>query len=83
MLVCEVALTPPGIGLPEQGLRLAINLGRRFACFPGGAFPLSNRNQEFGLLSRQYTTAGLPAAFPDLGEIFADFARQCNSFGRH
>ena len=52
-------------------------------CLLGGAFRFPDRHQEFGLLSRQFTPAGLPAAFPNLGEILADFARQRDSFGRH
>ena len=39
-----------------------------------GAFRFADRHQEFGLLSRQFTPSGLPAAFPNLSEILAHFA---------
>jgi hypothetical protein len=69
--------------LPEQRQCFAIDLWRRFAFFLGGTFRLSDRHQEFGLRSRQFTASGLPAAFPNFGEILADFARQGDAFGRH
>lgn len=74
---------PPCFRLPEERQSLAIHLWRRFAFFPGGAFRFPDGHQEFGLLARQFAPSGLPAAFPDFGEIFADFARQRDSFGRH
>ena len=80
---CEPALTPLGIRFPELGQFFGINLGRRFAFFLCRAFRFPDRHQEFGLLSRQLTAAGLPAAFSDLGEIFTNLARQRDSFGRH
>ncbi len=76
-------LTPSCFGLLKQCKLLAIDLWRRLAFFLGGAFRFADRHQEFGLLSRQFTPSGLAAAFPNLSEIFADFARQSDSFGRH
>lgn len=69
--------------LLEQRQRFAIHLWRRLAFFLGGAFRFTDRHQEFGLLSRQFTASGSPASFPDLGEIFTNLARQCDSFGQH
>ena len=69
--------------LPEERQSLPIHLWRRFAFFPGGASRFADGHHEFGLLSRQFAPTGLSAAFPDFGEIFADFARQRDSFGGH
>ena len=66
---------PLRFGFSQQRQCLAVDLWRRLAFLLSGTFRLSDRHQEFRLLSCQFTTAGLPAAFPDLGEIFADLAR--------
>jgi hypothetical protein len=76
-------LTPFRFGLSEQRQVFAIDPCRRLAFFLCGTFRFADRHQEFGLLSRQFTPSGLPAAFPDRREILADFARQRDSFGRH
>lgn len=68
--------------LPEQRQCFAVDLWRRLAFFLGGSFSFTDRHQKFGLLSRQFTTTGLPAALTDLGEILANLARQSDAFGR-
>ena len=70
-------------GLPEQRQRFSSDRWRRLAFFSGEAFRFPDRHQKFGLLARQFTPASLPTAFPNLGEILADLARQRDSFGRH
>jgi hypothetical protein len=60
----------------SEGRELFGGEGRRwFASFFRGPFCFSDLDQKFGLLSCQFTATGLSAAFPDLGEILADFAR--------
>src|ERR1041385_4302747 len=56
---------------------------RRFAFFFRGSFGLADSDQEFCLRSGQLASTGGTATPADLGEVFADLARQGYSFTVH
>lgn len=58
-------------------------LWRRSAFFFRGSFRLADSDQEFCLRSGQRASTGSSAAPADLGEIFADLAREGYSFTGH